>query len=212
MKIPICDGNGKKIDEMTLNPLLFEEKVNKWAIHQDVRAQRDALRQGTASTKTRNEAAGGGVKPWRQKGTGRARAGSIRSPLWKGGGVTFGPKPKDYSQAVPKKVKRLALRSVLSEKAKDSEIIVIDKFDLKKPATKKASDILKKIGVVKNATVVLAKNEEVAAKSLRNIPKVKVCPVTSLGTYSVSDNEVLVFTRESLTQLMEARGNEKVKE
>lgn len=212
MKIPICDGNGKKIDEMTLNPLLFEEKVNKWAIHQDVRAQRDALRQGTASTKTRNEVAGGGVKPWRQKGTGRARAGSIRSPLWKGGGVTFGPKPKDYSQAVPKKVKRLALRSALSAKAKDSEIIVIDKFDLKKPTTKKASEILKKIGVLKSATVILAKNEEVAAKSLRNIPKVKVCAVASLGTYSVLDKEVLVFTRESLTQLMEARGNEKVKE
>lgn len=212
MKVPICDKNGKKIDEINLSPLLFEEKINESAIYQTVRAQRAALRQGAASTKTRSEVSGGGVKPWRQKGTGRARAGSIRSPLWTGGGVVFGPKPRDYTHSVSKKVKKLALRSALSAKAKNSQIVVIDNFDITEPATKKANEVLKKIDALKNTTVVLTKDEEVVAKSVRNIPKVKVCPVGSLGAYSVLDNDLLVFTRKSLTQLMEALGNEKVKE
>ncbi len=212
MKVPICDTKGKKIDEITLNPLLFEEKINKWAVYQTVRAERNALRRGTASTRTRNEVRGGGAKPWRQKGTGRARAGSIRSPLWAGGGIVFGPKPKDYSHSVPKKVRKLALRSALSAKAKSSEIIVLDKFDLTEPATKKASEVLRSVGALKNTTVVLTSDEEVVAKSVRNIPKVKVCSAHSLGTYGVLDNDLLVFTRKSLTQIMEALGNEKVKE
>lgn len=212
MKVPVCDLNGKKIDEIALSAQIFEEKVNEWAIHQAVRAQRNALRQGTASTKTRSERTGGGTKPWRQKGTGRARAGSIRSPLWKGGGVIFGPKPKDHSQSVPKKVKKLALRSALTVKAKNSEIIIVDDFDLKEPATKKASEILKKVGVLKRATVVLTRDEEVIAKSVQNIPEIKVCFARSLGTYNVLDNEVLVFTRKSLTEVVEALENEKAKE
>jgi large subunit ribosomal protein L4 len=212
MKLPICDTNGKKIDEINLSPLLFEEKINESAVYQTVRAQRAALRRGTASTKTRSEVSGGGAKPWRQKGTGRARAGSIRSPLWKGGGVVFGPKPKDYTYSVPKKVKKLALRSALSAKAKNSQIVVIDKFDITEPASKRANEILKNIGALKNTTVVLTKDEEIVAKSVRNIPNIKVFSVSSLGTYGVLDNDLLVFTRKSLTQLMEAQGNEKAKE
>jgi len=212
MKVPVCDREGKKIDEINLSHLLFEERINEPAVYQTVRAQRNALRQGTASTKTRNEVSGGGAKPWRQKGTGRARAGSIRSPLWVGGGVVFGPKPKDYAYSVPKKVKRLALRSVLSAKAKNSQIVVIDEFDITEPATKKANEVLKNIDALRNTTVVLTKDEEMVAKSVRNIPKVRVCQVNSLGAYSVLDNDLLVFTRKSLTQLMEALGNEKVKE
>jgi large subunit ribosomal protein L4 len=209
MKLPICDANGKKVDEVALSPSIFEEKVNEGAVHQDVKAQRNALRRGTASTKTRSERSGGGTKPWRQKGTGRARAGSIRSPLWKGGGIIFGPKPKDHSQTVPKKMKRLALRSALSAKAKNSEIVVIDEFGLKEPATKKAYEVLKKNGALKNATLVLTRDEEIVAKSVQNIPKVKICLAGSIGTYNVLDNEILVFTRRSLAEVTEALGNEK---
>lgn len=212
MKVPICDASGKKIDEIALDPAIFEQKISEPAIYQTVRAQRDALRRGTASTKTRSEVSGGGTKPWRQKGTGRARAGSIRSPLWLGGGAVFGPKPKEYHASVPKKVRRLALCSTLSAKARNSEILVIDKFDLSEPATKKANEILKNIGAAKNITVVLAKGEEVVAKSVRNIPKVKACSVGSLGAYCVLNNDLLVFTRKSLTQLMEALKNARVKE
>ena len=203
MKVPICDTSGKKVDEVSLEPLL-EEKINEAAIYQTVRAQRAAIRQGSASTKTRSEVSGGGTKPWRQKGTGRARAGSIRSPLWLGGGVAFGPKPKDHSQSVPKKVRRLALRSAISAKAKNSQIVVIDKFDITEPATKKAREVLKNVGALEGTTVVLTREEEVVAKSVRNIPKVRVCLVSSLGTYAVLDNNWLVFTRSSLTHLMEA--------
>ncbi len=209
MKLPVSDANGKKVDEVALSPAVFEEEINEWAIHQDVKAQRNALRRGSASTKTRNERSGGGAKPWRQKGTGRARAGSIRSPLWKGGGVTFGPKPKDHSQSIPKKVKRLALRSALSAKAKNSEIIIIDEFGLKEPATKKAYAILEKNGALKNATLVLSKDEEMVAKSVQNIPRIKICAADSIGTYNVLDNKVLVFTRKSLGEVMEALEHEK---
>lgn len=185
MKLTVCDAKGKKVDELTLIPGIFEGQVNEAAIYQVVTAEMNARRRGTASTKTRSEVSGGGTKPWRQKGTGRARAGSIRSPLWVGGGTTFGPKPKEYGNSVPKKVKKLALRSALSARAKNAEIIVIDAFDLEKPETKKASQILKAIGATNSATVVLTKEEGAVAKSVRNISKVEACLVTSLGAYNV---------------------------
>jgi len=212
MKVPVCDKNGKKVEEITLDTAVFGEKINEAVVYQTVRAQRDALRRGTASTKTRSEVAGGGTKPWRQKGTGRARVGSIRSPIWKGGGIIFGPKPKEHKHSVPKKVRKLAIKSALSAKVKNSEVLVIDKFDLKKPSTKKAKEILEKAGVTKNAMIVLTKDEDNVVKSVRNLPTVKVCTVSSLGAYGVIDNELLVFTRKSLTQLTEALGNEKAKE
>lgn len=203
MEVPVLDAKGKKVGQVELEPRIFECEVNEAAVHQVVRARLAASRLGTSSTKTRGEVRGGGAKPWRQKGTGRARAGSIRSPLWRGGGVVFGPTPRDYSFSVPKKVKRLALRSALSIKAKSSELLVVDDFDLKEPKTKWALEVLRNLKVPKKATVVIAGGQENLEKSLRNIPGIKIIYVSEINPYDVLDNEVLIFTRDALGALTE---------
>jgi large subunit ribosomal protein L4 len=203
MKLIVRDAKGKKVGEIEAKPEVFDSKVSEAAVHQVVRAQLAAARAGTASTKTRVEVRGGGRKPWRQKGTGRARAGSIRSPIWVGGGVTFGPKPRDYSFKVPKKVKRLALRSVLTMKAKKDQILVVKDFGLKKPKTKKAVEVFKKLGILGKTTLVLENNQEVIEKSVQNIPGVKVVKVDNINVYDLLDNETLVFTPAALERVEE---------
>ncbi|MEW6188810.1 MAG: 50S ribosomal protein L4 [Actinomycetota bacterium] len=203
LKLPVLSARGKKIDEVELNPQIFESEVNESLLHQVIRSQRAAMRSGTASTKTRNEVRGGGAKPWRQKGTGRARAGTIRSPLWRGGGVVFGPKPRDYSFSVPKKVKKLALKSALSAKARDSELIILDHFKLKRPKTKEAVRVLKNLKVTKKTTVVVAEGNEDVKRAIRNIPFAKVIEVSEVNPYNVLDNDVLILTRDALNRLTE---------
>jgi large subunit ribosomal protein L4 len=203
VEVPVLDAKGRKVDQVKLEPRIFESEVNEAAVHQVVRAQLAASRLGTSSTKTRSEVRGGGAKPWRQKGTGRARAGSIRSPLWRGGGVVFGPTPRDYSFTVPKKVKRLALRSALSMKAKSSELLVVDDFNIKEPKTKLALEVLRNLKVSKKATVVIVEGQENVEKSLRNIPGIKTIYVSEVNPYDVLDNEVLIFTRDALGALTE---------
>jgi large subunit ribosomal protein L4 len=203
MKLIVRDAKGKKVGEIEAKPEVFDSKVSEAAVHQVVRAQLAAARAGTASTKTRVEVRGGGRKPWRQKGTGRARAGSIRSPIWVGGGVTFGPKPRDYSFKVPKKVKRLALRSVLTMKAKKDQILVVKDFGLKEPKTKKAVEVFKKLGISGKTTLVLENNQEVIEKSVRNIPGVRVIKVDNINVYDLLDNETLVFTPAALERVEE---------
>ncbi|MDI6892641.1 MAG: 50S ribosomal protein L4 [Actinomycetota bacterium] len=203
MEVPVLDAMGRKVGQVKLEPRIFESEVNEAAVHQVVRAQLAASRLGTSSTKTRSEVRGGGAKPWRQKGTGRARAGSIRSPLWRGGGVVFGPTPRDYSFTVPKKVKRLALRSALSMKAKSSELLVVDDFNIKEPKTKLALEVLRNLKVSKKATVVIVEGQENVEKSLRNIPGIKTIYVSEVNPYDVLDNEVLIFTRDALGALTE---------
>lgn len=203
MKTAVFSVEGDKVSDIELKSEVFASKVNEGLIHQVVRAELMNTRSGNAATKTRAEVSGGGVKPWRQKGTGRARAGSIRSPLFVGGGIVFGPRPKNYSVKVPKKMKKAALRSVLSAKAKDKEIIIIDKIDFKEPKTKQAKDLLTKLKVIKKCAIVLEKADENTIKSFRNLPNVNVLGLDNLSSYALLNNEVLIFTKEALQKITE---------
>ena len=139
------DVNGKELGNIELPASVFNENINEHAVHQVVVSQLAKIRQGTASTKTRGEVSGGGKKPWRQKGTGRARHGSIRSPLWVGGGVTFGPKPRSYDKKVPRKVKKLALRSILTDKLESGSLIVLEELSFDKPKTSQMVEVLRNL-------------------------------------------------------------------
>ncbi len=201
LKLPVYNIKGEETEKIELNSSVFECEANEVAVHQTVRAFLASIRAGTADTKTRKEVRGGGRKPWKQKGTGRARAGSIRSPIWKGGGVVFGPTPRDYSFSVPKKVKKLALKSALSAKAKNSELVIVDGFNLDEMKTKKANEVLKNIGADKKTTVVISPKEEQAERAIRNLPNVNLIYTPELNPYFVLDNEVLVLTREALNEI-----------
>lgn len=203
MQVALYSDNGKKLKNIVLDPAVFEVKANPRAVHQVVTAQLAGLRRGTSSTKTRSEVRGGGKKPWRQKGTGRARAGSTRSPLWAGGGVVFGPHPRDHSERVPKKLKRLALRAILSYKAAEERLFVIDKLELSEPSTKKAKEILTKLNVPDKVTVVVGDGQEAVEKSIRNLPRARVLSASHVNPYELIDSEALLFTKEALDRVTE---------
>jgi large subunit ribosomal protein L4 len=161
--------------------------------------------QGTAATKTKGLVSGGGKKPWKQKSTGRARAGSSRSPLWKGGGTVFGPQPRDYSYSLPKKAKKAALHAAISGKLADGEIIVIDGFGIEKPSTKDMVSLLKNLGLTGNSTlIVLSGKNDAVFLSARNIPGVKVARVTDLNPYEVAASRRILFERQAVEMLTEA--------
>ena len=201
-KVDVLNIKGEKVEEINLNDDVFAIEPNEAVVHQVVVAQLANKRQGTQSTKTRSEVRGGGRKPWRQKGTGRARAGSIRSPLWKGGGVIFAPKPRDYSQKVNKKMRRLAMKSVLSSKVLDNELIVLDSLNFDAPKTKEMVEVLKNINANK-ALLVLANNDENVYKSARNIPDVATVTVDSLNVYDMLKYYQLVVTKEAAQKIEE---------
>jgi large subunit ribosomal protein L4 len=167
-------------------------------MHQVVTAQLAGARAGTHKTKSRAEVRGGGAKPWRQKGTGRARHGSIRSPIWRGGGVAHGPTPRDYSQRTPKKMKRLALYSALSVRAGESAIRVIDSFDWQSPRTREAAGLLDAIEAGGKTLLVLGRGDETARRAFRNLPQVWITSPDQLGAYDVLWARQVVFTRQSL--------------
>jgi len=189
---PLYSSDGKSIGEVTLDAAIFGIEPNGPVMHQVVTAQLAAARAGTHSTKTRAEVRGGGRKPWRQKGLGRARHGSIRSPSWKGGGVAHGPKPRDYSQRTPKKMKRLALRSALSTRAADGQIRVVEGFDWDGPKTRRAVDLLKAMDAGAKVLVVIDHSDDVAYLSLRNLEKVVING--QLNPYDVLWADTVVFT------------------
>ncbi len=192
------DAQGADQGTVELDGSIFGIEPNVSVMHQVVTAQLAAKRAGTQSTKTRAEVRGGGAKPWRQKGTGRARQGSIRSPQWRGGGVALGPKPRDYSQRTPKKMKRLALRSALSDRAADDRVIVVDGWGFDGPRTKDAKAALAALGIEGRALVVL---EDMAAAdwlSFRNLPDVHVITPGELNTYDVLVSDYVVFTSATL--------------
>jgi len=189
---------GAAAGEMALDPEVFGLEPNVAVMHQVVTAQRAAARSGSASTKTRAEVRGGGRKPWRQKGLGRARHGSTRSPQWRGGGVAFGPKPKSYAQRTPKKMKRLALLSALSSRAAEDQVKVVQAFDWEAPKTRSAVELLAAMGVDGKALVVLGAADRVAERSMRNLPKVNVIEVGQLNTYDVLWADTLVFTEAAI--------------
>ena len=177
---------------------LFGVEPNTALLHQVVTAQLAARRAGTQSTKTRSEVRGGGAKPWRQKGTGRARQGSIRSPQWRGGGVALGPKPRSYEQRTPKKMIKAALGSALSDRAADGKVVVVDQWGFEAPKTSQAVALLAALGVEGRALVVVQRDDEAAWKSFRNLPEVHVISVEELNAYDVLVADWVVFSRQSL--------------
>ncbi len=204
IKAPIFDGKGSKKGELSLKEGLFSVEPKENLVHLVCRAYLASQRKGSASTLGRSEVRGGGAKPWRQKGTGRARAGTIRSPLWKGGGIVFGPKPRDFSIKVNKKEKQLALKSVLSAKAREKKILVLDKLDFAKPSTRKAFELFNKLKIEKSkVTLVISPGEENIWLSFRNLPLVNVVLVNGMNAYWALNNEYLVFTKTALDLLGE---------
>ncbi|MDI6713163.1 MAG: 50S ribosomal protein L4 [Anaerosomatales bacterium] len=199
--IEVKDANGKKVGTADVSDAVFAIEPNTFAMHQVVRSQMAARRQGTHDTKGRSEVSGGGRKPWRQKGTGRARQGTVRAPQWKGGGVVFGPTPRSYAFKVPNKVVKLAMRSALSAKHAEGVLHVIDGFAFEKPSTKAAAAVLEKLGITGRCTVVVANDDLNAILSLRNLPKVRVITANEANTYDLVDNTALLFTRPALEWL-----------
>ena len=203
--IDIKTAEGKKASTAELADSVFGIEPNVPVMHQVVRMQRASWRAGTHSTKTRGQVRGGGKKPWRQKGTGRARQGTIRAPHWRGGGVVFGPHPRDYSFKVNKKEIKLAIRSALSAKLADEQLIVVDKFEFEKPSTKAAVAVLKALEVEgKRVTIVVTDENVNAFLSFRNIPTVDIVPSGDENVYELLDNKFLIFEEEALRKLEEA--------
>jgi large subunit ribosomal protein L4 len=207
MKLDVKSRAGASAGSVDLPDDLFGIEPNVPVMHQVVTAQLAAARAGTHSTKTRAEVAGGGAKPWRQKGTGRARQGSIRSPQWRGGGVAHGPKPRDYSQRTPKKMIRLALRSALSDRAADGKVVVVDEWEISEPSTKGALEILGSLGLRTKGErddrvlIVVAPDEEPVWKSFRNLgTRVQLVTPNELNTYDVLVNDWLVFSKTTLEE------------
>lgn len=194
---------------MELKDDLFGIKPNPHALHLVIRQQRAIMRSGTASTKTRGEVSGGGAKPWRQKGTGRARAGSIRSPLWSGGGVVFGPKPRDYYFRVPRKVKRLAFKSALSSKALEKKVVVLEDFTFDRLSTRAGKEVLDSLKLEGSCMVVLDVDDENVEKSIRNLPEVEVYLPEELNTYDILRFDNLVFFQGALQRFQGGDGDEK---
>ena len=200
--VALYDITGKVIGDIELSENVFGQPVNEPVLHQVVVAHLANCRQGTQSAKTRSEVSGGGKKPYRQKGTGRARQGSTRAPQWTHGGVVFAPKPRDYTQKVNAKVKRIALKSALSSKVADSELIVFDALNIEAPKTKEMVKALKAVNVEK-ALIVLPEKNETVERAAANIPGVKTTLVGTLNTYEVLKYKNLILTKDSVAKIEE---------
>ena len=200
--VALYDITGKVIGDIELSENVFGQPVNEPVLHQVVVAHLANCRQGTQSAKTRSEVSGGGKKPYRQKGTGRARQGSTRAPQWTHGGVVFAPKPRDYTQKVNVKVKRIALKSALSAKVADSELIVFDALNIEAPKTKEMVKVLKAVDVEK-ALIVLPEKDETVERAAANIPGVKTTQVGTLNTYEVLKYKKLILTKDSVAKIEE---------
>jgi large subunit ribosomal protein L4 len=196
--VEVKDTKGKKVGTADLADTVFGIAPNTHAVHLVVRSQMAARRAGTHDTKTRGEVSGGGAKPYRQKGTGRARAGTTRAPQWTGGGAVFGPHPRSYSFRVPNKVIKLAMRSVLSAKIADGDLRVVDSFALTEPSTKAAVKALEALEIRGRTTVVVSNDDTATVKSLRNIDKIRVITASEANTYDLVDNATLVVTKPAL--------------
>lgn len=194
---------GEPVGDIDLKEEIFDIEVNEHAVYLVVKNILANKRQGTKSAKTRAEVRGGGRKPWRQKGTGRARQGSIRSPQFKGGGVVFAPKPRDYSYTTPKKVRRLALKSVLTSKLKDNEIIVVDEIKMNEPKTKAFNEFLKAIKADKKALIVTDGKDENVVRSARNIEGVHTSMAQNINVYDLLKYNSLVLSKDALNVVQE---------
>ena len=206
MQVSVYNTAGEVVDNIEISEQVFGVPFNQAVVHQAVVRQQANARQGTASTKTRSEVSGSTRKMYRQKGTGFARAGSRRSPIRRGGGITFGPRPRSYRQAMPKKMRRLALRCVLSAKARDEELIVLEELKLDQPKTKEMEGILAALGVDSSALIVTSEAEENVVKSARNLPGIKTMPASLLNVVDILSRKMLVMTVEAVRKAEELWG------
>lgn len=203
LQLDILNKNNKSVGKVELPSDIFGAKVKKGVLHEVVRNYLANQRQGTAVTKTKGNVRGGGAKPYKQKGTGRARAGSIRSPLWRGGGTVFGPLQRDYSYKLPKKVKWVALSSALTAKFLDGELIVIDNLSIAAPKTKILAEVLERLGLKNNVLIIVAERDKVLELAARNIPKVDVAKVNELNVYSVLVHKRLLMIKDAVKRMEE---------
>lgn len=202
-KVDLYDISGKVVGDIDLSEAIFGIDVNKEVVHQVVVNQLANKRQGTQSTKTKSEVRGGGIKPWKQKGTGRARQGSIRSAQWIKGGIVLGPKPRSYRYTLPKKVKRLALKSALSSKVSENEIIVLDKLNFDAIKTKQMAEVLKNLKIEGTAVLLLADKNENVERSAHNIPGVKTLLANTINVYDIVKHSKLIITKDAVSKVEE---------
>lgn len=202
-KVNVYNQLGEIVGDIELNEAIFGIEVNEHVVYEVVKNHLANRRQGTQSAKTRAEVRGGGRKPWRQKGTGRARQGSIRAPQWKGGGVVFAPKPRSYRYSVPKKVRRLAMKSVLSSKVLEGELKVLDALTLETFSTKNAKEILKNLNVEAKTMIVLPEGNDMIIKSFANLPKVETVVVDYMNVYDLMRFDNLLIVKDALTKIEE---------
>ncbi len=202
-KVALYNVSGAQVGEIELSDAIFGQEVNTWVMHEVVKNYLANQRQGTQNTKTRSEVRGGGIKPWRQKGTGRARQGSIRAPQWTGGGVALGPKPRSYKYTLNKKVRRLALKSALSAKVDGSALIVVDDFGFDQIKTKQVADMLSALNATGRTLIITPEKQENVVLSSRNIPKVKTTIATALNTYDVLNCDRVVLSKDALGKIEE---------
>ena len=202
-KVTLFKQDGTTNGEIELNSEIFGIEPNENVVFDAVIMQRASLRQGTHAVKNRSAVSGGGRKPWRQKGTGRARQGSIRSPQWRGGGVVFGPTPRSYSYKLPKKVRRLAMKSVLSEKVAENKLVAVDALSFDAPKTKEFKQVLANLSVDTKVLVVLEADNDFAALSARNLPNVSVVTSNNVSVLDVVSSDKMLATQAALTQIEE---------
>ena len=201
--VKLFDQTGKEVSSVELNDAIFGIEPNESVVFDVVISQRASLRQGTHAVKNRSAVSGGGRKPWRQKGTGRARQGSIRSPQWRGGGVVFGPTPRSYSYKLPKKVRRLAIKSVLSEKVAENNLVAVDALSFDAPKTKEFKQVLTSLSIDSKVLVVLETGNEVAGLAARNLANVTVTTSDNVTVLDVVANDKVLATQTALTQIEE---------
>ncbi|MEW6173242.1 MAG: 50S ribosomal protein L4 [Bacillota bacterium] len=202
-KISVYNSAGDQVGEVDLREDIFGVEVKPSVLHDVIVMQNANRRRGTHDTKTRSQVAGGGRKPWRQKGTGRARHGTIRSPIWKGGGIVFGPHPRDYGYAVPKKARRLAIKSALADKVRNGDLVVLEDLELPEAKTKEALRVLSRFSAESGALVVTAETDPKVKAAVSNIKGVKFLPVESLNTYDLLRYPKLLITKAALTRVEE---------
>lgn len=202
-KVNVYNQLGEVVGDIELNEAIFGIEVNEHVVYEVVKNHLANRRQGTQSAKTRAEVRGGGRKPWRQRGTGRARQGSIRAPQWKGGGVVFAPKPRSYRYSVPKKVRRLAMKSVLSSKVLEGELRILDALTIDAFSTKKAKEILKNLSLETKTMIVLPEGNDMIVKSFANLPKVETVVVDYMNVYDLMRFDNLVIVKDALSKIEE---------
>lgn len=207
MRVPVYNLAGEVARQIEISDFVFAVPYNEAVVHQVMVSQRANARQGTSSTKTRSEVSGSTGKMYRQKGTGFARAGSRRSPLRRGGGITFGPHPRSYRQAIPRKMRRMALRCVLSAKAEDGELKVLEEFNFTEPKTKKMVEVLSALGVDASALIVTPEPEENVIKSARNLSGIKTMPINVLNVLDILSHKMLLMTETAVRRAEKLWGN-----